>query len=128
MSDNPNWQLARLDDIERRDIDIPVREHFGIHAFGINAYTPGEDGTLISEHDESGSVRRSCTSCTTPRATRRSRATPATNRSATSGGLSSCIRPSASRRAGTTISLLHATTRGSNRLFVSGPQARFRHS
>jgi len=46
---------ARLDDIERRGRDIPVREHFGIHAFGVNAYTPGENGTLISEHDEAGS-------------------------------------------------------------------------
>src|SRR2546425_813714 len=55
MSDNPKWQVARLDDIERRGRDIPVREHLGIHAFGINAYTPGEDGTLISEHDEAGS-------------------------------------------------------------------------
>ena len=55
MSDNPNWQVARLEDIERRDRDIPVREHLGIHAFGINAFTPGEDGMLISEHDESGS-------------------------------------------------------------------------
>ena len=55
MSDNPRWQVARLDDIERRGRDIPVREHLGIHAFGINAYTPGEDGTLISAHDEAGS-------------------------------------------------------------------------
>jgi hypothetical protein len=55
MNDTPNWQVAHLDDIERRDRDIPVREHLGIHAFGINAYTPGEDGTLISEHDEAGS-------------------------------------------------------------------------
>ena len=55
MNDKPNWQVAHLDDIERRGRDIPVREHLGIHAFGINAYTPGEDGTLISEHDESGS-------------------------------------------------------------------------
>ena len=55
MSDKPSWQVARLDDIERRDRDIPVREHFGIRSFGINAYTPGEDGRLISEHDESGS-------------------------------------------------------------------------
>ena len=31
-----------------------MREHLGIHAFGINAYTPGEDGTLINEHDEAG--------------------------------------------------------------------------
>ena len=55
MNDKPTWQVARLDDIERRGRDIPVREHLGIHAFGINAYTPGEDGTLISEHDEAGS-------------------------------------------------------------------------
>jgi hypothetical protein len=55
MNDKANWQVARLDDIERRGRDIPVREHFGIQAFGINAFTPGEDGTLISEHDEAGS-------------------------------------------------------------------------
>ena len=55
MNDKPNWKVARLDDIERRGRDIPVREHFGIQAFGINAYTPGEDGTLINEHDEAGS-------------------------------------------------------------------------
>ena len=55
MNDKPTWRVARLDDIERRDRDLPVREHLGIHAFGINAYTPGEDGTLISEHDEIGS-------------------------------------------------------------------------
>ena len=55
MNDSPKWQVARLDDIERRGRDIPVREHLGIHAFGINAYTPGEDGTLINEHAESGS-------------------------------------------------------------------------
>jgi Cupin domain len=55
MSNDSKWQVGRLDDIERRGRDIPVREHFGIHGFGINAYTPSEDGTLISEHDESGS-------------------------------------------------------------------------
>src|SRR5438132_11181143 len=55
MNDKPKWQVARLDDIERRGRDIPVREHLGIQAFGINAYTPGEDGTLIGEHDEAGS-------------------------------------------------------------------------
>jgi hypothetical protein len=55
MSDGPTWQVARLDEIERLDRDIPVREHLGIRAFGINAYTPGEDGTLIGEHDEAGS-------------------------------------------------------------------------
>jgi hypothetical protein len=55
MSHGAGWQVARLDDIERRDRDIPVREHLGIRAFGINAYRPGEDGTLIGDHDESGS-------------------------------------------------------------------------
>ena len=54
MSDT-QWKVARLADIERRGRDIPVREHLGIRAFGINAYTPAEDGTLISGHDESGS-------------------------------------------------------------------------
>jgi hypothetical protein len=54
MNDRPNWQVAHLDDMERRDRDIPVREHLGIRAFGINAYTPGKDGTLINEHDEAG--------------------------------------------------------------------------
>jgi mannose-6-phosphate isomerase-like protein (cupin superfamily) len=55
MNDNPKLQVARLDDIERRGRSIPVREHLGIHAFGANAYTADEDGTLINEHDESGS-------------------------------------------------------------------------
>jgi hypothetical protein len=55
LAENPKWQVARLDDIERRGRSIPVREHLGIHAFGVNAYTPGDDGTLINEHDESGS-------------------------------------------------------------------------
>jgi hypothetical protein len=55
MNDTPNWHVAHLDDIERRGRDLPVREHLGIHAFGINAFTPGEDGTLVNEHDEAGS-------------------------------------------------------------------------
>jgi mannose-6-phosphate isomerase-like protein (cupin superfamily) len=55
MNDSPKMQVTRLDDIERRGRSIPVREHLGIHAFGVNAYTPGEDGTLINDHTESGS-------------------------------------------------------------------------
>jgi hypothetical protein len=54
MTETPNWKVARLDDIEPRGRDIPVREHLGIHAFGINAFLPGDDGRLIGEHDESG--------------------------------------------------------------------------
>ena len=55
MTDKPTWKVAHLDDIERRGRDIPLREHLGTHAFGVNAFTPGEDGTLINEHDEAGS-------------------------------------------------------------------------
>jgi hypothetical protein len=52
MTDEENWKVAHLEEIERRGRDIPVREHLGIQAFGVNAFTPGEDGTLINEHDE----------------------------------------------------------------------------
>jgi mannose-6-phosphate isomerase-like protein (cupin superfamily) len=55
MNAKPNWHAAHVDDIERRGREIPVREHLGIHAFGVNAYTPGEDGTLINEHAEGSS-------------------------------------------------------------------------
>jgi mannose-6-phosphate isomerase-like protein (cupin superfamily) len=55
VSDKPAWQVARLDEIERRGRDIPVREHLGIRSFGVNAFTAGEDGTLVREHDEAGS-------------------------------------------------------------------------
>ena len=55
MNDKPNWKVARIEDIERRGRDIPVREHLGIQSFGMNAYKPGDDGTLIGEHDEAGS-------------------------------------------------------------------------
>src|SRR5262245_16429922 len=54
VNDNRTWRVARLADIERRDRDIPVREHLGLHAFGVNAFTADEDGTLINEHDEAG--------------------------------------------------------------------------
>ena len=53
-SDQPKFRVARLDDIERRDRSIPVREHLGIKAFGVNAFTAGEDGTLVGDHDELG--------------------------------------------------------------------------
>ena len=54
MNDKPNWHVAHVDDIERRGRDIPVRERLGIHAFGVNGFTPSEDGTLVSDHDEAG--------------------------------------------------------------------------
>ena len=74
MNDKPSWRVARLDDIEKRGRDIPVREHLGIHAFGINAFTPGEDGTLIGEHDEAGSGQEELYSCSTGRRPSRSMA------------------------------------------------------
>ena len=52
MTDNAKWRVARLDEMERRGSFIPVREHLGIHSFGINARTQGENGTLVNEHDE----------------------------------------------------------------------------
>ena len=55
MNDQRKWKVARLEDIERRGRDIPVREHLGLQAFGLNAFTPAEDGTLIGEHDEANS-------------------------------------------------------------------------
>jgi hypothetical protein len=54
VSETGTWQVAHLDEIERRGRDIPVREHFGMSSFGINAFKPGDDGTLIGEHDEAG--------------------------------------------------------------------------
>jgi hypothetical protein len=55
MSGSRKWKVARVDEIERRGRDIPVREHFGIRSFGVNAFKPGEDGALVGEHDEAGS-------------------------------------------------------------------------
>jgi hypothetical protein len=52
MNGNAKWRVVRLDDLERRGRFIPVREHLGIHSFGINAIVRGEDSTLINEHDE----------------------------------------------------------------------------
>jgi hypothetical protein len=53
MNNKSNWRVAHLGDIERRGSDIPMREHLGIHAFGINAFATGGDGTLVNDHDES---------------------------------------------------------------------------
>jgi hypothetical protein len=55
VHDHPNWKIARLDDIERRGRNIPIREHLGIRAFGVNAFRPDETGKLINDHDEAGS-------------------------------------------------------------------------
>jgi quercetin dioxygenase-like cupin family protein len=55
MNSLARWKVARVGEIDRRGRDVPVREHFGIRAFGVNAFTPGENGALVGEHDEAGS-------------------------------------------------------------------------
>src|SRR6476659_2670278 len=52
------YAVARLDDIEEvsdgREPFRPVRHHFGITSFGVNAWTAAEVGDrIINEHDES---------------------------------------------------------------------------
>jgi hypothetical protein len=48
-----SYKAARLDEIEKRDTWIPVREHFGIGAFGTNAYQGKEAGAeVIGDHSE----------------------------------------------------------------------------
>jgi quercetin dioxygenase-like cupin family protein len=50
------WRTARLDEIERsgtRNEWIPIRHHFGIAAFGVNAWSGDEGAEIVSDHDES---------------------------------------------------------------------------
>jgi tetratricopeptide (TPR) repeat protein len=52
---NERWATARLDEIERsgaRREWIPIRRHFGIASFGVNAWSGDENEQLIAEHDE----------------------------------------------------------------------------
>jgi hypothetical protein len=51
MSDKPTWRIARLEEMDQRGRDLPIREYLGIHAFGFTIRTP-EDGILVNEHDE----------------------------------------------------------------------------
>jgi quercetin dioxygenase-like cupin family protein len=46
--------IDELDAIEMPEGFVwrPVRRHFGIQAFGTNAYTPGASGQIIEEHTE----------------------------------------------------------------------------
>jgi tetratricopeptide (TPR) repeat protein len=52
------YAVRRLDEIERkgsRDHWTQIRAHFGIEAFGINAWTGGPGEGLINDHNESDS-------------------------------------------------------------------------
>jgi tetratricopeptide (TPR) repeat protein len=49
--------VAHLDELDRIEMPDgfvwrPVRKHFGIRAFGANAYTPGATGQIVEEHTE----------------------------------------------------------------------------
>jgi tetratricopeptide (TPR) repeat protein len=46
--------IDELDAVELPDGFVwrPVRRHFGIQAFGTNAYTPGASGRVVEEHTE----------------------------------------------------------------------------
>jgi len=48
------WTALRLEEIPKRNNGwIPVRDHLGIDAFGVNAWTKRDsDGALIAPHDE----------------------------------------------------------------------------
>ncbi|HEY6836380.1 MAG TPA: hypothetical protein VI142_07900 [Gaiellaceae bacterium] len=53
------YAVARLDEIEElndgREPWRPVRQHFGIQAFGVNTWTGHEAGDrILNEHDEAG--------------------------------------------------------------------------
>ncbi len=54
------WQAARFDELDSIPLFEglvwhPVRKHFGIQAFGVNAYTTGGAGEqIVEEHDEVG--------------------------------------------------------------------------
>jgi tetratricopeptide (TPR) repeat protein len=52
-----SYEVARLDEIDQitdgREPLRPIRHHFGITSFGINAWTGGEAGArILNEHDE----------------------------------------------------------------------------
>ncbi len=59
MSDAP-YEVARLDELECLSVDDegltwrPVRRHFGIRAFGVNAYTAEEAGARVVEEHRDG--------------------------------------------------------------------------
>ena len=55
MTDEP-FAVARLDEIERSGPKwVPLRRHFDIGAFGVNAYTADEAGQrVVEEHREEG--------------------------------------------------------------------------
>jgi tetratricopeptide (TPR) repeat protein len=53
MNATSRYATAHLSEIDARGNWIPLRRHFGIEAFGVNAWTGAEAGAeVIGEHDE----------------------------------------------------------------------------
>ena len=53
MATTTQFETAQISDLTRDGGWAPLRRHFGVTAFGINAWTADEAGkTLIGEHDE----------------------------------------------------------------------------
>lgn len=48
----PRYEVVRLDEIERRDNWIPIRDRLDIEAFGVNAFVRNDEGAVISPHTE----------------------------------------------------------------------------
>ncbi len=46
------FAAARLDEIDRRGNWIPIRRHFGIASFGVNAWTGDDGDEVIGPHEE----------------------------------------------------------------------------
>ena len=55
MNDKPNWKVTQVGDIDRRGRAPTGARIPRDPRIGMNAFKPGEDGTLINEHDEVGS-------------------------------------------------------------------------
>jgi len=56
MATTTQFETAQNDDLTRDGGWAPLRRHFGVTAFGINAWTAAEaGGTLVGEHDETRS-------------------------------------------------------------------------
>jgi uncharacterized cupin superfamily protein len=53
----PSYETAHIDDMAAKQWPhwIPIRHHFGIETFGMNAYRRNAGESAVSEHDESAS-------------------------------------------------------------------------
>lgn len=53
MTEPERWSVARLEGLRSDERHLPIRRHFGIRAFGINAWRGAEQGDeVIDDHDE----------------------------------------------------------------------------